>query len=125
MYENVSLITDCYRSTLRNAFNYGVVLDEIEDDIINETLRRVEKTTSKGHVLKKIIFSNKTRSENAVNFMQHVLYNEDVLEQFHKVFEYMSQIKLKPYKCRRCTTGNLKALLHKHYDISVFENEIA
>ncbi|XP_063437351.1 uncharacterized protein LOC134718633 [Mytilus trossulus] len=101
---NRDICLDCYRSTLRNAFNYRVVLDEIEDDIINETLRKVEKI-SKGHVFKKIIFSNKTRSENAVNFMQHVLYNEDVLEQFQKVFAYMSQIELKPFKCRKCSTG--------------------
>ncbi|CAC5381420.1 unnamed protein product [Mytilus coruscus] len=105
---NTDMCLDCYRSTLRAQCNYKIVLDEIEDDIIDDTLKRVQHIRSirqSVYVSKGCHLENKTRSEKAVNFMQYVLYNEDVLEEFQKVFSYRSEANLKQHKCQRCTMG--------------------
>ncbi|XP_052059164.1 uncharacterized protein LOC127699830 isoform X1 [Mytilus californianus] len=115
---------DCYRSTLRALCNYEIVLDEIEDDIIDDTLKRIEESRSDdGYVSKRCFSGNKTRSEKAFNFMQYVLYNESVLEEFKKVFSYRSQVKLKPYKCQPCATGFSTAVMPRkrifHFKIDI------
>ncbi|VDI59721.1 Hypothetical predicted protein [Mytilus galloprovincialis] len=96
---------DCYRSTLRAQCNYKIVLDEIEDDIIDDTLERVRQIRSirkSVYVSKGCHLEHKTRSEKAVTFMQYVFYNEDVLEEFQKVFSFRSEANLKQHKCQRC-----------------------
>lgn len=125
-----ALITDCYRSTLRALCNYKIVLDEIEDDIIDDTLERVRQIRSirkAVYVSKGCHLEHKTRSEKAVTFMQYVLYNEDVLEEFQKVFSFRSEANLKHHKCQRCAIGNTKAFLinviYIYYMIPVFFND--
>jgi hypothetical protein len=86
--------------------NYKTVLDEIEDDIIQDTLTRLEKVEKPKYQLhsSQSLLRNKTRSEKAFTFLQYVLGNEHVLSEFSKAFEYHSQVELEGVKCRNCSS---------------------
>lgn len=73
-------------------------------------------------VSKRYFSENKTRSEKAANFMQYVLYNENVLEEFKKVFSYRSQVELTPHTCKTCATGNTQQFVIRsiHYSPSKY-----
>ncbi|CAG2248022.1 unnamed protein product [Mytilus edulis] len=45
--------------------------------------------------------------------MQYVLYNEDVLEEFQKVFAYRSQVNLQQHKCYSCSTDDSILVVRK------------
>ena len=86
--------------------NYKTVLDEIEDDIIQDTLTRLNIAATLNPQLyasQVCLLRNKTRSEKAFTFLQYVLGNEHVLSEFSKAFAYHSQVKLERVKCRNCS----------------------
>lgn len=97
----------CCQVTLRK--NYRLVVDEIEDDIIEDTLKRLkdisEYQDSTGRS-SGCILDNKTRYQKAVTFLQYVLCNEDVLQSFIEVFNMRSQVNLTQHKCRSCSGSN-------------------
>ena len=98
-------IVGCYQTTLRA--NYKTVLDEIEDDIIQDTLARlniVATLNPQSYASQVCFLGNKTRSEKAFTFLQYVLGNEHVLSEFSKAFAYCSQFDLKHVKCRYCSS---------------------
>lgn len=101
--------TACYQTTLRQ--NREIIIGEIEDDIITDTMNEVKEKRKDAMIKSSECFLGyKSRRRKAIAFLQYVLCNEDVLFAFKKSFSFRSQVCIDTIKCRNCEEVNGKPM---------------
>lgn len=104
------LILGCIYRTVVD--NYSLIFDEIEDDIMNETMETIKKRACHDTKIQEIIkiksrskkayeFINKIQIKKAYEFMKFVLVDTVIRLEFIKVFKNRSQYTLMSSKCTK------------------------
>ena len=104
-------IVGCLQLTLNR--NYDDVLDEIETDVIAETLANSKNISD--YIRHKCIEDKDSlsRKERANMFMQYVLAHEEVLQSFWRIFLERSEFESEMVLCSECSGDLAKGTLYE------------
>lgn len=88
----------CIRETVRG--NMELILDELETDIIEDTLNL---SNASEFIKESVVHINRPRQSRAKRFVMYMMQNESVLKNFITVFKKKSFVDLIPAECESCS----------------------